>query len=355
MNGLFNKIILFVLCMAAYLPVNYGGYAVVWVIIAVSIASLCEYVNHPFIRVVFFIGYVSLCIFYREALYFLPLICYEIVYMKPRWLVLLALVPLGAQVSASGVPAVVLITGYCALAYLMKRQTLQLERQKSEYIALRDSAKELSLSLQEKNKELLEKQDYEVNLATLHERNRIAREMHDTVGHLLSSAILQLGALLATCKDDTQRESLEQLKSTLSRGMDGVRKSIHNLHDESIDLFAEVQALAEGFRFCPVSFEYDVQESPERAIKYAFILIIKEALANVARHSNATQVQMIIREHPALYQLIVRDNGTKEPQPHDEGLGLKNIKDRVDGLSGILHITHQKGFELFVSVPKAKT
>ena len=55
---------------------------------------------------------------------------------------------------------------------------------------------------------------------------------------------------------------------------------------------------------------YDVP----REIKYGFIAIVKEALHNIVRHSDASKVKIVMREHPALYQLIVEDNGTvKEP------------------------------------------
>ena len=58
--------------------------------------------------------------------------------------------------------------------------------------------------MEQKNKELLEKQDYEIQVATLNERNRIAREIHDSVGHLLSRSILQLGALKAVHRQEPE-------------------------------------------------------------------------------------------------------------------------------------------------------
>ena len=69
-------------------------------------------------------------------------------------------------------------------------------------IRLRDTSTELNLVLQEKNKNLMEKQDYEIYLATLRERNRIAREIHDNVGHMLSRSILQMGALITIHKEE---------------------------------------------------------------------------------------------------------------------------------------------------------
>lgn len=52
---------------------------------------------------------------------------------------------------------------------------------------MRDTTKEIAMQLKQQNRDLMEKQDYEINIATLNERNRIAREIHDNVGHLLSA------------------------------------------------------------------------------------------------------------------------------------------------------------------------
>ena len=82
---------------------------------------------------------------------------------------------------------------------------------------LRDNSHELAMLLTEKHRELLQKQDYEVRLAMLSERGRIAREIHDHVGHLLSRSILQVGALLATQKDEGTRSALSVIRTLCLR------------------------------------------------------------------------------------------------------------------------------------------
>ena len=216
---------------------------------------------------------------------------------------------------------------------------------------MRDTTKEFSLQLEGKNRELMEKQDYEINLATLNERNRIARDIHDSIGHLLSNSILQTGALMATCKNETLYNNLNTLKNTLIAGMDSVRESIHGLYDESVDLYTEVRALIDNFHFCEILLDYDMESNLDKKIKYALLSIIKEALSNVIRHSDATGVKLTLREHPALYQLIIKDNGSKK-EVSSEGIGLKNIKQRVDSLKGIVNIRYENGFMLFISIPK---
>ena len=88
---------------------------------------------------------------------------------------------------------------YCRLALKLKEEAY--EELEQEYRKTRDDSKERNLLLQEKNRSLIEKQDYEIYTATLQERNRIAREIHDNVGHLLSRSILIVGAMKIVNED----------------------------------------------------------------------------------------------------------------------------------------------------------
>ncbi|MFR2337816.1 sensor histidine kinase [Mediterraneibacter gnavus] len=222
---------------------------------------------------------------------------------------------------------------------------------------LRDDSTEKNLLLEEKNRMLAEKQDYEIYAATLKERNRIAREIHDNVGHLLSRSILITGAAKAINASDALSPVLDDLDHSLNQAMTSIRTSVHDLHDESLNLKEAAESLTSDFTFCPVTLNYDMGFEVPREIKYCFISIVKEALSNVARHSNATLVQITMREHPALYQLCIEDNGTLtesnlETLLPNRGIGLSNMNDRLKVLNGNLQITIQKGVRLFITIPK---
>ena len=137
--------------------------------------------------------------------------------------------------------------------------------------------------------------------------------------------------------------------------MTDIRKSVHDLHDESVNLKETLDNLIESFSFCPAVMEYDMGFQIPQAVRYGFIAIIREALNNVIKHSNADRVHILVREHPALYQLIIEDNGTdiKTSKLTDgTGMGLTNIKDRVDSLDGNLQIQIENGFRIFITIPK---
>ena len=96
------------------------------------------------------------------------------------------------------------------LSLFLAVRTQKLEKMREEFKKLRDDSMELNLLLNKKNQYLMEKQETEVHLATLKERNRIAREIHDNVGHMLSRSILQLGALKALNHDSSLSAPLSE-------------------------------------------------------------------------------------------------------------------------------------------------
>ena len=246
------------------------------------------------------------------------------------------------------------------IAVVLEYRTRRYAILEEKYRRTRDDGVERNLLLKEKNQSILKNQDYEIYTATLKERNRIAREIHDNVGHMLSRAILMVGAMKAIYEEGNLSEYMEQLEGTLNAAMTSVRESVHDLHDESVNLKEVLESLVGEFTFCPVGLAYDMGYEVPREIRYSFIAIVKEALHNVMKHSNATEVRIVAREHPGLYQLIIEDNGTMEsdktgPKQADgetAGIGLQNMKDRIDVFGGNVEIRREKGWRIYITVPK---
>ena len=353
-----DSVLLFILCSLVYPtfkpdPVHITG--VLFLITIYCFELLCSSDRQ---RSYLGIMVLILCFFYPEMTIFLPWHCYVYFLHKqfvPAGLYLLPLITYSYRISAGPVPFLLLITAIgFYLAYTNRTRTHLTE----QIHLLRDNSVEQELSLREVNRRILENHNDQIYIATLRERNRIAREIHDNVGHMLSRSILQTGALLAICKDDTITPHLSALKDTLNLAMDNIRSSVHDLRDESIDLNVALNELTKQFTFCPVLLQYDMSRQIPKNIKYCFLSITKEAMNNIIKHSNATQVQITVREHPSFYQLLITDNGSaKAPEDMTEtttgGIGLQNMRDRVEALHGILHISDQQGYRIFISIPKS--
>lgn len=354
MTHIFNKIIILLCCMVFALSNSNPDTILLPLIISITISALTSYFVSSGAKVMMLICCIVISMLLRPFMYFLPLLCYDDLTEDIQFMVGLITLPLILHYSEFNGIQLFLILILMLVSYILKKHSTELLRANADYIQLRDETADLLLVLENKNKELMEKQDYEVNLATLNERNRIAREIHDNIGHALASSILQVGALLAITTDEQIKEPLNTLKETLSSGMDNIRHSIHNIHEESLDLEATLSGLVHDFTFCKTHLDYNVSNDFSMKAKYSIVYIIKEALSNIMKHSNATLVTISINEHPGLYQIIINDNGRKyiDPLLKTNGMGLASITNRITTLDGSIHIDTDKGFLIFITLPK---
>ena len=244
-----------------------------------------------------------------------------------------------------------------AFAIMLSYFTEQLLGYQMKLHSMRDASMEHDMLMEQMNHQLIEKQNAQIYNATLKERNRIAREIHDNVGHMITRSILQVGAIGVINTDEKLKAPIADLKSTLDTAMDSMRKSVHDLYDESVDLrqaLAKLKPTDSAFAF---SLEYDCEDDVPRDVKYAFIAIAKEAVNNAVKHSNGDEIRIIVREHPAFYQLEIMDNGTTADERRlsgetGDGIGIKNIKERVAAIGGTMRIKADDGFMIFVTLMK---
>ena len=356
MNNMIDRLLLVLFCSMILLTNHVGEYSSVYIVIAVTLAAIDYYLESERASLILFILSIIGSLFLPDAFFFLPITTYGLFDGRYRWFSVLSAVPLMIHLTnypslIFAMPALFLLSAYLSIA------TSAAQKRIRDNNTLRDLNAEKQNALEQANQEILQSKDFEVHSATLEERNRIAREMHDSIGHVLTSALLQTGALITTCTDESMKAPLTDLKNSLSDGMNQVRSSIHDLYEESEDLYTSVQTIIRNFSFCPVKLLYNLDTVPDRPIRNTFIAVIKESLSNIARHSDATEAIVSLREHPALYQLSVRDNGSVIGSSvgdleKSRGMGLLGIEKRVENLKGNVVFRKQGGFEVFLSVPK---
>lgn len=355
MKRIIDHVILITYCFFSvlFIPVN-TAFVISFLLTIIFTTSVYSIHKKEF-SLAITVSYVILAVFFPALYIFMPVFLYHM--LQHQLYIPGAFSMIGLCFHFYGRPKELwpLVIFGLFLAFILQRRTSEYQVLRDHYKQTRDDSTELNLLLNQKNKSLVEKQDYEIYAATLQERNRIAREIHDNVGHMLTRSILMLGALKTVNKQEELTPSLENLEQTLSTAMNSVRTSVHDLHDESINLKEVIESLVKDFTFAPTELDYDMGLNVPREVKYSFISIAKEALTNITRHSNATRVHIIMREHPALYQISIQDNGTGNKEVAASGIGLTNIKDRVSALRGHLQIINEHGFKLFITIPKPIT
>ena len=319
-------------------------------LLLIIVLSVNEYLDKPRLAADFLLALCGVAVWYPPLLPFLPVACYDDLRADRSALLRLVWVfPLLLHFGMLNMVCVLGILAVAAMTVLLRARTIRLQKLQHLSDRRRDDLTELSRSLEFRLQHALSEQEYEIREAALSERNRIAREIHDSVGHLLSSAILQLGAIRTVAQTPAISEGLADLDGTLNKSMTAIRKSVHDLRDDGLSLYDSLQEIARGFTFCEVALEYELSGNPEARYIHAILAIVREALANVMRHSNATKVTVVVCEHPSLYQLIVTDNGTLRPPPDITGMGLQNIRQRAESFGGAADFRYENGFRVFAS------
>ncbi|MFK4567435.1 sensor histidine kinase [Enterococcus sp. UD-01] len=355
-NRLFDKVFLLILGILL-LGSEYESQSIVFVLLPILMNLLITLSGRPSLSFVGTACMLLLSFRWPEYLYFVPIFFYDGVAADKRIISLNSSFILVVLLFQKNEPITIkLAVGFfCLLAGYFAYSWLQNTAANDEILRLVKETQEKSFYLKVKNDTLLEQQETKIHLELSDERNRIARDIHDNVGHLLSSALLQTAAIKTINEQNQLNEPLEQLQTTITEGMNSIRKSVHNLHDESVSLSLACQNILRTFTFCPVVQSGEFPEYMAKEYKLACIMLIKEALANIMKHSNAEQVTIDFKNYPGFYKLTIADNGTKQTQtaPDKNGLGLIGMQERMEKIGGKLNYQQKAtGFSLIAILPK---
>lgn len=365
MERIIDKSIVFSCCLVTLLFFAATTEVVVGLLCAVTISALREApVTFQKASEVLGYGYLVAALFFPGFVVFVPLLAYDLFRMR-HWPVRLCwLIPLFVAIRSIPLTMILFLGVVGIIACCLAWRSNRVEEERREYRVLRDELRELSLSLEKKNRDLQEKQDYEIRLATLAERGRIAREIHDNVGHLLTRSVLQVEALqVVHANDQAIMTELEQVSATVHEAFETVRESVHDLHDDSFDFQSQLDSIIEQ----DIAFTLDAScqfEEVSSEVGYCFLAIAREALANTAKHSDASKVKLSFVEYPAFWQMVVHDNGSTNPfksttgslvelrAGQDTGLGLRSMEERTRSFDGVFRVDYDQGVRVFVSIPK---
>lgn len=374
MNRLFDKSIVLACCIAAAMGLAVDACLVAAFCLGVAVASLTEIAQGERARragEAASYAYIMVTVFVPPFVPFAPLALYDIARYVRRehvWVALGAgaifVCALVAYAHAGALPtrALLLTAILSVAATLLSLRTAQLEREQERMRRTRDELQERALALEARNRDLADRQDYEVELATLAERARIAREIHDNVGHQLTRASLQTEALrVVHANEPGVAADFADVKRTVDEALQLVRSSVHALNDNAANLSVQLERIVEGARSDggpQIELEVLAEHAPAN-VANCFAAVLREALSNAIRHACAQTVTVRCMEHPSFYQLIVTDDGAGGVQASSrgtaEGMGLGSMRERVEALGGTFTAGPRAGaggWRVFATVPK---
>ena len=195
-------------------------------------------------------------------------------------------------------------------------------------------------------------------LATELERTRIAREIHDSLGHTLTSMNIQIEVARKFFERDQARatEALDIAKQLASQSLTDVRMAVQSIRNPDFNFKDAVHALSAQIQQTEALQVKVHLEAPDMnsATRYQLYRIIQECLTNVMKHACATEARVELKHDGINLELNVSDNGVGLQQSnHAGGFGIRGMQERVESLHGTVTIHSQpdKGTRLQVIIP----
>jgi signal transduction histidine kinase len=229
-------------------------------------------------------------------------------------------------------------------------------------IAERQSREELEIAhdkLAETNEQL---RYYALRIedqATLQERNRIAREIHDGLGHTLAAQTIQLNNALLFWKSEDEKalEFMKQAKQLGSEAFLEIRKSVSVLRSnplQGLSVESAIDKLLQDFQrmtAIEVSNSIRLPVPLSQEMNTTLYRIVQESLTNIHKHAHATMVTVGLQQHAGQIHLSISDNGKGfDPAQNTTGFGLQGMRERVAALSGQFAIYSESGNGCRISV-----
>ena len=231
--------------------------------------------------------------------------------------------------------------------------------EKERILHLNEKLNHANEELQQVNRQMEEYSRESIKNAETKERNRLAREIHDTLGHTLTGIITGLDACitLMDMAPEAVKEQLKVIAGVARNGMTDVRRSVKALRPDALEKMelekALVQMMEETKRASNIEIDYCCTASlkhfnkDEEEIIYR---IVQESITNAIRHGKASRIWIAISMEYNVINIWIKDNGIGCTHI-EKGFGLHHMEERLGMLHGSLKCFVDNGFVLEASIP----
>jgi two-component system sensor histidine kinase DesK len=188
------------------------------------------------------------------------------------------------------------------------------------------------------------------HLAKVAERERIARDLHDLLGHTLSVIVLksELASRLSATQPERAAEEIRDVERISREALAQVRAAVRGYRSAGFE--SELRQARDALETAGIAVEARVEQPHLSAMQESvFALALREAVTNIVRHAHATICRLSLRQNGKYCELEIADNG--QGGTLEEGSGLSGMRERVEALGGILERDGSKGTLLRIRVP----
>lgn len=245
------------------------------------------------------------------------------------------------------------------LMYMALYFYLSMKEQKQR--ALTEDNTRLQIQMQQARhyRQLQERYENQIALNTrLEERQRIAQDIHDLLGHSVTASVFQLEAAkqIMDAQPDKARQMVGRATENLRQGVEQIRATVHKMRADVPEMGQqETDLIVERFRRdSGITTHYQVEGQGGQLDNKVWEVLqsnLTEALSNVLRHAEATQVHVLLQMLPGVVRLEVRDNGKGAAQVV-RGMGMAGMQERAAALGGSLMVRGEQGMTVITLLPR---
>lgn len=238
----------------------------------------------------------------------------------------------------------------CSLsAYIIRQKKLKEESYKATF----DNERRLRYELENAKLQLMNFAKEAAYIAEIKERNRIARDIHDNIGHSIAGILMKLQvAFKLYGKDDEKAvKALKDCIDGLAASLTILRETVHNIKPRENLGIGYIDKIIDNYTFCAVEFKHsgDFNALSPNLMEIA-ATNIKEALTNAAKYSKATKININIDINNKYLRLYIKNNGVGI-KVIKEGLGLSGMRERVKNAGGTMSVSGEDGFLIVCVIP----
>lgn len=199
-------------------------------------------------------------------------------------------------------------------------------------------------------RKLLQMQQEKEKLAADAERERIARDLHDLLGHTLSVIVLksELAGKLAEKNPQRAAEEIREVERISREALQEVRLAVSGYRGSGLNAELARAKVALDAAGVKLSVTDSLPQLPS-AVEASAAMLLREAVTNVVRHAHASEVTVSLTQTPRAYRLSIADNGVGGEAP--EGTGLTGMRERLRAIGGVLERDGKNGTRLVALFP----
>ncbi|WP_100656039.1 sensor histidine kinase [Alteromonas flava] len=199
-------------------------------------------------------------------------------------------------------------------------------------------AEQVQQALEQKNRELLSTQALLTEATKQSERVRIARNIHDLLGHHLTAMTIKL-QVASRLSDAATKQHIDECYQLSKLLLSDVREAVSEIREKSsLDIVAAIQAIQQAVPQLTLKYEIAKDVNIDDVNKAEAILrCVQESITNTLKHSNATECTISLQNLAEQWQLTICDNGSQDQPDFKPGNGLKGIQERMEAVGGSVH------------------